>query len=184
MSDHLIKPDVISGFTVYGVPQVQYAVESDQGLDYTSAVTIASFRQATAIELSCTGYSEVVKARQKKIDDLGDVLAYIAKANAQLPPNSKTTDKVKVDHATWIKSICSGYDISLSWDGEKMSYGDLQKAQTELEYQIDKEDNYLQQDMVTLESYITKRDNAFSNASKVVKKTLSASDSVIRNMGR
>ena len=181
----LITPDLITDFTVYGVPQVQYTVADDHGLDFTSAVTIASFKQATAIESATSGYSEVVKARQKKIDDLSDVLAYIAKANAQLPTDSSTPskDKVKVDHATWIKSICAYYEVELTWDGEKMTRGNLQKAQTEVEYQIDKEDNNLEQDMVTLQSYLTKRDNAYSNASKVVKKTYNAADSVIANIG-
>lgn len=180
----LITADVIRNFTVYGVPQMQYTVDGASNQDYTSAVTAASFRQAVAIESATGGYSEVVKVRQQKIDDLGEVLAYIAKANAQLPPKKEqSTDKVKVDNANWIKSICAYYDITFTWDGEKMSRGDLQKAQTEVQYQIDKEDNNLQQDMVTLESYISKRDNAYSNAAKVVKKTLNAADSVIGNLG-
>ena len=179
----LIVPDLITDFTVYGVPQVQYTVGGESNQDYTSAVTCAAFKEAAAIEAACTGYSEVVKARQRKVDDLGEVLAYLAKANAQLPPKTKTTDEVTVDHASWIKSVCNNYGITLSWNGDKMSYGDLQKAQTEVQYQMDKEDNNLEQDMVTLESYISKRDNAYSNASKVVNKTLNAGATTIGNMG-
>lgn len=37
--------------------------------------------------------------------------------------------------------------------------------------------------MVTLQSYISKRDNAYTNASKVVKKTLGAGASTIANFG-
>ena len=181
---YLIVENTLEDNTVYGVRQVQYTVDGVSGKDFTDAVTIAALKQATAIESACSGYSEVVKARQRKIDDLSDVLAYLAKANAQLPSkDKKSTDTVTVDHASWIKSTCSYYDISFTWDGNKMSRGDLQKAQTEVQYQIDKEDNNLQQDMVTLESYISKRDNAYSNASKVVKKTLNAAASTIGNMG-
>lgn len=181
---NLITPDLIKDFTVYGVSQVQYTVADDLGLDFTTAVTAAAFKQTTAIESATSGYAKVVKARQKKIDDLSDALAYIAKANAKLPTDSSTPskDKVKVDNSTWIKSICAYYEVNLTWDGEKMLRGDLQKAQTELEYQIDKEDNNLEQDMVTLQSYLTKRDNAYSSAAKVVKKTYRVADSVIGNM--
>lgn len=181
---NLIASDLITDYTVYGVPQMQYTVAGEHGLDFTAAVTAAVFKQTTAIESATSGYSEVIKARQKKIDDLSEALAYIAKANAKLPTDSSTPskDKVKVDNSTWIKSICAYYEVKLTWDGEKMVRGDLQKAQTELEYQIDKEDNNLEQDMVTLQSYLTKRDNAYSNASKVVKKTYRVADTVIGNM--
>ena len=184
---NLIVPEQIPGFTVYGVQQVQYTVDGEAGKDYTSAVTCAAFRQSTAIEAACMGYSEVVKSRQKKVDTLGEMLAYINEANAKLPTDSKTPskDKVSVDNASWIKSMCNYYGISLKWDGnsDKMVRGDLQRAQTEVQYQIDKEDNNLQQDMVTLQSYISKRDNAYSTASKVVKKTLHAGSTTIANIG-
>ena len=184
---NLIVPEQIPGFTVYGVQQMQYTVDGAAGKDYTTAVTCAAFKEVSAIETACTGYSEVVKARQKKVDTLGEMLAYINEANAKLPTDSKTPskDKVSVDHASWIKSMCNYYGISLKWDGSsnKMVRGDLQKAQTEVQYQIDKEDNNLQQDMVTLQSYISKRDNAYSTASKVVKKTLGSGSITISNFG-
>ena len=184
---NLIVPEQIPGFTVYGVQQVQYTVDGEAGQDFSSAVTCAAFKQSTAIEAACMGYSEVVKSRQRKVDTLGEMLAYINEANAKLPTDSKTPskDKVSVDHASWIKSMCNYYGISLKWDGnsDKMVRGNLQKAQTEVQYQIDKEDNILQQDMVTLQSYISKRDNAYSTASKVVKKTLGAGSVTISNFG-
>ena len=184
---NLIVPELIPNFTVYGVQQVQYTVDGEAGKDYTSAVTCAAFRESTAIEAACTGYSEVVKARQRKVDTLGEMLAYINAANAKLPTDNKTPskDKVTVDNASWIKSMCNYYGISLKWEGSsnQMVRGNVQKAQTEVQYQIDKEDNNLQQDMVTLQSYISKRDNAFSTASKVVKKTLNAGATTIANFG-
>ena len=38
-------------------------------------------------------------------------------------------------------------------------------------------------DIVTLQSYISKRDNAYSNAAKIVKKTNQAATSTIGNIG-
>ena len=181
----LIRADVISDNTVYGVRQMQYTVDGVSGKDFADAVTIAAFRQSTAIEATAGSYSEVVRARQKKVSDLGDVLAYIAEATAKLPvKNGKSTDKVTVNNASWVRNTCSSYGITFSWDGDKMSRADIQKAQTEVQYQMDKEDNNLQQDIVSLQSYISKRDNAFSTAARVVRKSLNASESTIGNIGR
>ena len=184
---NLIVQEQIPGFTVYGVQQMQYTVDGAASKDYTTAVTCAVFKEVSAIEKSCTGYSEVVKARQKKVDTLGEMLAYINEANAKLPTDSKTPskDKVSVDNASWIKDMCNYYGISLKWDGSsnKMVRGDLQKAQTEVQYQIDKEDNLLQQDMVSMQSFVSKRDNAFSTASKIIRKTNNAASSTIANIG-
>jgi hypothetical protein len=180
---NLITTEAIPGCKVYGVQQVQYAVGGDSGKDFTTAVACAAFKEAAAIEAVCSGYSEVVKARQKKVEDLGEVLALLARANAQFDSKAESTDKITVDRANWIKSICSYYEIELKWDGNQMTYGDMQKSQTEIEYQMDKEDNNLEQDMVSLQSYISKRDNAYTNAAKVVKKTLAAGASTIANIG-
>lgn len=180
----LIVPELITGFTVYGVPQVQYAVDGVSGQDFTSAVTCAAFKESVAVETVCTGYSEVVKARQKKVDELGEVLACLARANAKFDSSPETGDKVTVDNASWVKDVCVKYGVEITWDGNKISYGNMQKATTNVQYAIDREDNDLEQDMVTLQSYISKRDNAYSTASKVVKKTLNAGSTTIGNMGR
>ena len=180
---NLIVPELIKDFTVYGVPQVQYTVGDDSNQDYTSAVTCASFKEAAAIEAVCTGYSEVVKARQRKVDELGEVLAYLSAANAKFDSDPKTSDKVKVDNASWVREVCKNYDVDITWDGDQITYGNMQKATTNVQYAIDREDNDLEQDMVSLQSYISKRDNAFTNASKVVKKTLNAGSTTIADMG-
>ena len=83
-----------------------------------------------------------------------------------------------------MKEVAAKYEVSLSWDGTNtMKLGNLQKAQTSLQYAIDREDNDIQQDIVTLQSYISKRDNAYSNAAKIVKKTNNAASSTIGNIG-
>ena len=56
-------------------------------------------------------------------------------------------------------------------------------AQNAVQYAIDKEDNELKQDTVSLNSYVSKRDNSFSTASKLVRKALDASGSTIGNIG-
>ena len=182
---NLIVTDPIPGGSVYGVAQAGYTVDGVSGKDFIDAVTAASFRQSVAIETAASGYVSVVRARQTKMDEVGQALAYLSKAVASLKTKGgKSTDKVTVDNASWVKSIASKYGISLSWEsgGTQMTRGNVMKAQTNLEYALDREDNDLQQDLVTLQSMMTRRDNAFSNASKLVKKANDAAQSTIRNI--
>ena len=178
-----IVPSEITGGSVYGVRQVQYTVDGVPGKDFVDAITTAAFKQTTAIEAAASGYAAVVRERQVKVNELGQVLAYIAKALGSLKSNGKSGDKATIDNAQWVKTTAAKYGVSLSFtDGNKMTRENVMKAQTNVQYEIDKEDNSLQQDIVTLQSYMTKRDNALSNAAKVVKKANNAAQATIRNI--
>ena len=180
----LISAEVMTDNSVYGVRQVQYTVGKESGRNFTDAVMLASFKHAVVIEDVTTSYSHVVSARQTKIDELSELLAALAKAAGSFDHDVKTSDKVTIDNASYVKTIAGKYEISLSWtDGNKMTWGNVQKAKTNVQYAIEREDNDIQQDIVTLQSYISKRDNAYSNASKVVKKSNNAASSTIGNIG-
>ncbi len=181
--DKAIEISEITGGSVYGVTQVEYTVDGNSGLNFVDAVTTASFKVATAIEEATSAYSAVVKARQKKVDELGDVLACFTESLARLDHDAKTYDEADVKNYSFVKDVLERYEIEIEGFGSRMTNGNLQKAQTEVEYQIDREDNQLQQDLVTVQSYISKRDNAYSNASKIVKKANNAASSTIRNIG-
>ena len=182
--DKLITAVPIAGDSVYGVRQVQYTVDRVPGRNFADAVTVAAFKQAAAIESTTSAYVKVVKARQQKIDELGEALSYIAKAMGWINKKTKSSDEFTIDNASYVKEIAAKYEVSLSWNGTNtMKLGNLQKAQTSLQYAIDREDNDIQQDIVTLQSYISKRDNAYSNAAKIVKKTNQAATSTIGNIG-
>lgn len=180
----LITTETITDNSVYGVRQVQYTVNGHSGKNFMDAVAIAAFRQAAAIETATSAYSSVVRARQQKIDDLGGALSNIARAMGEVHKKTKSGDKITIPDANSVKTVAAKYGISLSWtDGDKMTLGNLQKAQTNVQYAIDREDNDIQQDIVTLQSYISKRDNAYSNAAKIIKKTNNAATSTINNIG-
>ncbi len=73
-----------------------------------------------------------------------------------------------------------------SWDDEDGIYitrADINYLDNDVKYEIDRENNDLQQDLLTVQSMFSKRDNAFSNASQLVDKILSAAQSMIGNMG-
>ena len=182
----LIKPTEIAGGAVYGVRQMSYAVDGVSGQDYGKALAAASFRESVAIEASASAYSEVVRQREKKVSELGDVLATLSKAIATMDPKSNNTDKKSdADNALrTAQSTCARYGVSLSLsDGNKITFKNAQKGQTNVQYALDKEDNNLQQDLITLRSYISKRDNAFSMAARIIDKSNNAASNTISNIG-
>ena len=58
-----------------------------------------------------------------------------------------------------------------------------QKAQAQTEYEMDMENNDLQQDMITVQGLISKRDDSYSTAAKVLKKVNSTGNSIINSIG-
>jgi len=182
----LIEATEITGGSVYGVRQVSYAVDGTSGNDYGTALAAAAFKESVAIEASASAYMEVVRQREKKVSDLGNVLSVLSKAIATMNPKSNDTGKKSdADNALkTAKSTCASYGVTLTLtDGNKITFKNAQTGQTNVQYALDKEDNNLQQDLITLRSYITKRDNAYSTAARIIDKANKAATNTIRNIG-
>ena len=182
---NMIETTEIKGASVYGVPQMSYTVDGVSGQDYGAALAAASFKEAVAIEKAMSAYSEVVRQRQRKLEDLGDVMASLNSAVASLKvKDTESDDKASVPNSSWVYSTAQKYGVNLVFaDGSNMTRANLYKGQNEIQYAIDREDNDLKQDTVSLNSYISKRDNSFSTASKLVKKALDAASSTLGNIG-
>ena len=192
---NLINPTEISGGAVYGIKQVEYTVEGESGQDFIAALTVAAFKQSVAIEQAASSYADVVRARQSKVSELGEALSIFANNIATL----KTGKNISNDDWTdWYAGMATAADILnkynishnivVSTDGSGQRVGRIQrrnaqKNQTDIQYEMDKEDNNLQQDLITLNSFISKRDSAYSTASKIVKKAGNAASSTISNIG-
>lgn len=183
--EKLIVENEISGYNVYGVQQMQYTVDGVSGQDYTEALTVAAFKQATAVEAAAGSFADVIRLRQRKVNDLGEALAVLAKAIATLSTkNQEPGDKSEADSdLTTAASKVAEYGITMTVTSDnQITRENALKAQNNIQYALDVEDNNLQQDTVSLQSLLTKRDNSYSNASKIVKKSLNASEAAIRNI--
>ena len=162
----LIETTVIPGASVYGVQQVSYTVAGAAGKDYAAALTAATLRESAAIEL-------------------GQVMAYLAEAFANLKVKDTTSnDTATVNNGAWVNGTALKYGITLVFmpNTAIMTRANIMKGQNEIQYAIDTEDNNLQQDMVALQGLLSKRDNAFSSASRIVRKADDAASSVIHNI--
>lgn len=181
----LITPTKIPGLSVYGVEQFSYTVEGSAGMDYAAALSAASFKEAVAVEQALSAYNVVVRQRMRKLEDLGEVLATLNKAYATMRvKDQESGDKSSADDdLITAKNTAAKYGVSISLtDGNKITRRNVMNAQNSVQYAIDREDNELKQDMVSLNSYISKRDNSYSTASKLMKKYTNSSDSTIRNL--
>jgi hypothetical protein len=189
----MIEQNPIAGASVYGVEQYSYTVNGVAGKDYAAALSAASFKEAVAIEQALSAYSEVVRQRMRKLDDLGTAMAILNEAYATL----KTKEQESGDTTANMVSLATArdkaalYGVTINMTdatiaGIRFCYTtrrDLMNAQNAVQYAIDKEDNELKQDTVSLNSYVSKRDNSFSTASKLVRKALDAAGSTIGNIG-
>ena len=193
---NMIEQNPIAGASVYGVEQYSYTVNGVAGKDYAAALSAASFKEAVAIEQALSAYSEVVRQRMRKLDDLGTVMAILNEAYATLKTKEQESGDTTANMPSLAdaKATAAKYGVSISITeidlgglGVKLCYTtrrDLMNAQNAVQYAIDKEDNELKQDTVSLNSYVSKRDNSFSTASKLVRKALDASGSTIGNIGK
>ena len=182
---NMIVANQISGAAVYGVEQFSYTVDGVAGQDYAAALSAASFKEAVAIEGALAAYAEVVRQRERKLDELGEVMAALNYAVANLKTKEQEPgDRAWVPNSAWVNETARKYGITLVFveNTANMTRRSLYNGQNAVQYAIDREDNELKQDMVSLNSYISKRDNAFSTASKLVKKALNASGSTIGNI--
>ena len=189
---NLIEANNIAGLKVYGQQQVDYTVNGEAGCDFGTAVARASMQRAVSVESATSALANVVRARARKLTEIGEALAYVAAAAANFTSKSKTDDSTSSPGLATAKDILDRYGIDTSnivvVDLSTLGAGRIGaiqnqyvgKLQTDTQYALDKEDNYLQQDMVSLQSYFSKRDQALSMAASLVKKVNNTMSSGIR----
>ena len=183
----LIERNNIDGLKVYGQQQVDYTVSGVAHQGYDDAVRTVALKESEAIEAETQAYMDILSARQQKLSELGDALAILAKAVTSMKVKDQTSGDKSSEMAYDLQraqSILSKYGISLSLtdNNTKVTREQATKAQNNCQYEMDNENNDLQQDMVTAQGLVSKRDNAFSTAAKLVKKVHGTADLLINNL--
>lgn len=189
----LIVTNEIPGFDVYGVGQVDYTIDGVSGRDFGAAVAKAAFIQSNAIERESEAYSAMVRVRMRKLEDLGEALAIISKAIASMPVDDPESDDLCDNDPRLLtaRDLLAKYGIALyvhvvDFDGRRACYITREEGvmrQNDVQLEIDEENNSLQQDMVTLQGLVSKRDNSFSTAAKLIEKVNDTSQTLIGNIG-
>ena len=165
------------GLTVLGTVQNAYAVNGVHGQDYGAAVSKAALCRTAALEETMQSFSTLLRTRQKKLDDLGNALAALNEAFAQ-KGDKGTSDNLPVNSSAVTTLRRYGFTAST-----QMTFPDIMKLQQNVQFALDQEDNELQQDMTSLQSYVSKRDDAMEMANKLLTKVNSTRQKGIQYIG-
>jgi len=183
----LVVAKPIQGVSVYGVQQVAYTVDGVPDQDYTQALTVASFKECAAVEAEIDVLSSMVRGRQRKLSDLGEVITILSHAQASM----KSEDQLSTDLSNPLDTLPVAADLALEYyiripldgdNGNQIRRDACQKAVANVKHAVDMESNSLQQDAVTLQNMIGKRDSSYQTALNLSKKSLNPSTTAIRNM--
>ena len=171
------------GLSVFGTTQVDYSVGAEKGLTYDQVVARMGLCRATAVESAIAPYTEVLKARQRKAEDLGNALANIAAGLAQHKSDQSVEKTMNVGSGTY--TLLDKYGLvsrDLHANGD-IQFDHLQLLQTDVQYALDVNNNDIQQDSATLQGLVQKRDNAYSMATKLMKKANQTRSTGIKYIG-
>ena len=172
------------GLSVFGQAQVGYSVGGVTGQSYGDAAAMAGLQRATSVETSIAAYEKMMRLRQRKVNELGEALSYIAESVGRFPAKGGSTSDTQSVNAN-LKTILDRYgvtvrDITVS---TSMTKHQLQMTEQAVQYAMDVESNNLQQDMATLQSLVNRRDDAFQLAAKIARKAAQTFTSGVRAMG-
>jgi len=167
------------GLTVLGTTQYSYTVGGVHRQDYDTAVYKAALCRSVAVEKALASYEVMIKARQKKLEDLGNALAELSKTYATITKDTKLDDKLSLDSTA--ASNLRRYGFSSA--SPSITKQTLMTLKQDVQHAIDQEDNELQQDSTQLQSYVTKRDDAVQMSMKVMKKVANTRNKGIGYLG-
>lgn len=196
--------------TVYGIRQVDYTMDGESGfVQFNHVIAESSFQQAATVDQQTQAVASALRLRQHKTDDLSRVLALLDgilcsfktknptssdKSEYWLPNSqkddllalldrvSKYGNTVMVSLADEIKKGCGKSEKRPNEFCVQITRGTAMHSQSEIERMIDTENTNIQQEMNTLQGFVTKRDKAYKNAAKVIEKYDRTASSVIKAM--
>ena len=186
----MIEMHKIDGADVYGVEQYSYTVDGVENRDYTAALAAAAFKQAAAVEADLNALNIMVRARQTKLSDLNSALTTVVTALATIKTDGDegaSEKSKKIDSLRDARDAARSYGITIRLVGDddnQITYGDAQTAVAELKHSSDLESNAMQQDVVTLQNLISKRDSTYQTLISLVKRSLNAGTTAIKGMGQ
>ena len=150
-------------------------------LDFQDVLIAIAERRATSVEKEVTPLSTKIQARNKVLEDLGNVLADLTKLQAQFSSDAKGSDRSGTLQQT-SKDILIAVFGTLDWSDLKMTKYEVEEWLQKVKSKIDALNNEAQKDMTRLESLVNRRDEAFSTASDLMSKVGDTRSNLIRNL--
>ncbi len=172
--------------SIFGTAQVDYTVDGVAGCTYDKAVAMAGLQRAVAVENAIPAYTAAVRARQRKLEDLGRALADISGTLAKFDEDHrKTTSEQDIVGGAEAYNLLAKYGLTKDYfkpSATRIQYQYIQKLQTDVQYAL-VTNNDIQQDAVSLQGFVSKRDSAYQMAVKLLNKASQTRATGIRYIG-
>ena len=176
----VISPENVALSQSWGVQFGDFFLDGKH-LDFQDVLIAIAERRATSVEKEVTPLSTKIQARNKVLEDLGNVLADLTKLQAQFSSDAKGSDRSGTLQQT-SKDILIAVFGTLDWSDLKMTKYEVEEWLQKVKSKIDALNNEAQKDMTRLESLVNRRDEAFSTASDLMGKIGDTRSNAIRNM--
>ena len=176
----VIAPENVALSQSWGVQFGDFFLDGKH-LDFQDVLIAIAERRATSVEKEVTPLSTKIQARNKVLEDLGNVLADLTKLQAQFSSDAKGSDRSGTLQQT-SKDILIAVFGTLDWSGLKMTTYGVEEWRQKVKSEIDALNNEAQKDMTRLESLVNRRDEAFSTASDLMSKVGDTRSNLIRNL--
>ena len=150
-------------------------------VDLQDVTIIVAERRATSVEGEVAPLSTRIQNRNKKLEDLGNVLADLTKLQSQFPSDAKGSDrKGSLQQSSF--AILNEVFGSLDFSNLQMTKYEVEEWLQKVKSKIDALNNEGQKDMTRLQSIVDRRDEAFSTASDLMSEISDTRASLIRNL--
>lgn len=150
-------------------------------VDLQDVTIIVAERRATSVEGEVAPLSTRIQNRNKKLEDLGNVLADLTKLQSQFPSDAKGSDrKGSLQQSSF--AILNEVFGSLDFSDLQMTKYEVEEWLQKVKSKIDALNNEGQKDMTRLQSIVDRRDEAFSTASDLMSEISDTRASLIRNL--
>ncbi len=176
----VISPENVALSQSWGVQFGDFFLDGKH-LDFQDVLIAIAERRATSVEKEVTPLSTKIQARNKVLEDLGNVLADLTKLQAQFSSDAKGSDRSGTLQQT-SKDILIAVFGTLDWSDLKMTKYEVEEWLQKVKSKIDALNNEAQKDMTRLESLVNRRDEAFSTASDLMSKVGDTRSNLIRNL--
>ena len=176
----VISPENVALSQSWGVQFGDFFLDGKH-LDFQDVLIAIAERRATSVEGEVAPLSTKIQARNKVLEDLGNVLADLTKLQAQFSSDAKGSDRAgSLQQSS--KDILIAVFGSLDWSRLDMTKYEVEEWLQKVKSKIDALNNEAQKDMTRLESLVNRRDEAYSTASDLMSKVGDTRSNLIRNL--
>ena len=161
-------------------------------------VTLLTVKRANILEREITPMAKIIDARNKRIEDLGTLLASVAQTQSKLESQEEGDDNSYECKGLcyYLKQYFTDDELSeanlLNWcnshnnptDGcsSKKSHGYIASANQLIKAKIDSLNNDAQSDLSRMDNLVSKRDEAYTLSTDLLSKFSDGRSSILNNM--